>query len=120
MTESTPATKAEQDKGNYSKSRKLGHLKMVIVPNLKKETVNKEVVTKIDNESTVRTDGSNSFVDIKTKVSSHEFEILKTSGDVNRYLPWVHTMISNGTYYNKVSNIAAYLRYFFDSVATFS
>lgn len=95
MVESKPATKAEQEKGNYSKSRKLGHLKMVIVEDLKKETINKEVETKIDKDSTVRTDGSNSFVDLKTKVSSHEFEILKNSDDVNRYLPWVHTMISN-------------------------
>ena len=95
MVESKQATEAEQKKGNYSKSRKLGYLKMVIVENLKKETINEKIEAKINPNSTVRTDGSNSFVDLKTKVSDHEFEILKTSDDVNRYLPWVHTMISN-------------------------
>ena len=95
MVESKPATEEQQDKGGYTKSRKLGHIRMVVVENLKKETINQQVENKIATDSTVRTDGSNSFVDLKAKVSKHEFEILKTSADVNRYLPWVHTMISN-------------------------
>lgn len=95
MTESESATKEEQEKGNYSKSRKLGYIKMILVENLKKETINEEAEDNINETSTVRTDGSNSFNDLKTKVSEHEFEILKTSDDVNRYLPWVHTVISN-------------------------
>jgi len=95
MAESIPATAEEQEAGNYSKSRKLGHIRMVVVEDLKKETISYVVENKINEDSVVRTDGSNSYVEIKTKVSKHELEILKTSSDVNRYLPWVHTMISN-------------------------
>lgn len=95
MAESLSATPEEQKEGNYSKSRKLGHVKMVIVNDLQAETINELVEEKIEESSTVRTDGSNSYVDIKTKVKEHQFEILKNSADVNRYLPWVHTMISN-------------------------
>ena len=95
MVESEPATKEEQEAGNYSKSRKLGHIKMVIVTDLKKETIDEVAETNIAPDSTVRTDGSNSFVNLKKNVADHEFKILKTSEDVNQYLPWVHTMISN-------------------------
>lgn len=95
MAESFPATKEEQESGGYSKARKLGHVKMVVVDDLRKETVNEVVEVSIDSSSTVRTDGSNSYNDLKVKLSDHEFEILHTSEDVNRYLPWVHTMIAN-------------------------
>lgn len=95
MTESIPATAKEQESGNYSKSRKLGHIKMVVVEDLTKETINTQVEEKINEQSTIRTDGSNSYVDIKNKVKEHQFEVLQTGADVNRYLPWVHTMISN-------------------------
>ena len=95
MVESIAATPEEQEAGNYSKSRKLGHIKMLVVENLKKKTIDGVVEGTIDKGSTVRTDGSNSYNGIKDKVSGHEFEILHTSADVNRYLPWVHTMIAN-------------------------
>jgi transposase-like protein len=95
MVESIPATEEEQRKGKYSKSRKLGHVKMVVVKDLLSETMDAKVKENIDKQSTVRTDGSNSYVGITAKVKEHQFEILKTNEDVNRYLPWVHTMISN-------------------------
>lgn len=95
MAESSPATQKEQEDGHYSKPRKLGHLKMKVVNNLLKETINSEVENNLDKNSTVMTDASNSFVDIKNSIKKHEFEILKTSQDVNRFLPWVHTMIAN-------------------------
>jgi hypothetical protein len=95
MAESIEATQAEHEAGNYSKSRKLGHLKMVVVNDLKKETVNKEIEENISPLGTVRSDSSTSYVDIKTKVDKHELFVLKTTQEVNRYLPWVHTMISN-------------------------
>jgi transposase-like protein len=95
MAESIPATIEEQKAGKYSKSRKLGHIKMLVVEDLKKDTITDLVEENINENSVVMTDGSNSFVDIKTKVKEHQFEILKSSEDVNRYLPWVHTMIAN-------------------------
>ena len=95
MTESLNATQEEREAGNYSKSRKLGYIKMVVVEDLKKDTIDQVVEKYIDANSTVRTDGSNSYVDLKTKVKKHQFQILKTSADVNRYLPWVHTTIAN-------------------------
>ncbi len=99
MAESLPASKDEQESGNFSKTRKLGHIKMVVVPDLKKKTMNTEVKTKIDETSTVRTDGSTSFADFKTIVKKHEYEVLNTNEDVNRFLPWVHTVISNAKRY---------------------
>ena len=95
MTESKPASEEEQKLGGYKKSRKINHVKMIVVEDLKKETINAEVEKNIDKNSEVRTDGSNSYADLKKKVKKHDFKVLKTSADVNSFLPWVHTMVSN-------------------------
>lgn len=67
MTESTEATEEEHEASSYSKSRKLGYIKMVVVEDLKKEIIEQVVEKSIDADSTVRTYGSNSYVEIKKK-----------------------------------------------------
>ena len=98
MAESKPLSEEEEEQAKAkkrSKKRKFGKVRMVVIPDLKKETVNEVVEETVKETSEVRTDGSNSFNDLKTKIKSHEFKILNSSKDVNEFLPWVHTMIAN-------------------------
>jgi transposase-like protein len=82
----------------YSKKhriqRKAGHVKMVVIPNLKKEVITGEVINSIHPESELITDGSNSYNELHNHVKSHDSHIVSPK-EVCNLLPWVHIVISN-------------------------
>ena len=67
---------------------------MIVVDDLKSETIEKQVVTNIARVSLVKTDNYRSYSKLKNLVWSHQAETVKPK-DVEKVLPWVHTMISN-------------------------
>jgi hypothetical protein len=95
MAESLPVDENNPNYDKYSKSRKLGYVKMKVVEDLKKETIDQVVDTNIDKASCVRTDASNSFTNLEKNIKTHEFRKVNNKDLVNQYLPWVHTIISN-------------------------
>lgn len=81
-----------QEKGK--KPRKVGYLKMKVIEDLKKETINKVVEDLVDKESSIDTDDSNSYVELSDFVSHHQSEVIPPK-KVGEVLPWVHIAISN-------------------------
>jgi len=67
---------------------------MLVVDNLKSETVGLKVKENISTDSVVKTDNYKSYARIKDNVWYHIARQVKPK-EAGKVLPWVHTMISN-------------------------
>ena len=76
------------------KPRKVGFLKMQVIPDLQSVTINKQVSSSISKESTLITDDSTSYTDLKNFVNQHTAQVIPKH-QVGEILPWVHLAISN-------------------------
>ena len=76
------------------KPRKVGYLKMQVIPDLKANTINEQVVSSISGAATLTTDDSTSYVDLKDLVGHHQAQVIPKE-KVGKVLPWVHLAISN-------------------------
>jgi hypothetical protein len=76
------------------KPRKVGFIKMQVIPNLKAETINEQVTTNISDKATLITDGSTSYTGLETLVEKHQAQVIPKE-KVGEVLPWVHLAISN-------------------------
>jgi len=76
------------------KPRRVGYMKMRVVDDLRRETIN-EVVRELASGATeIDTDAAGSYVDLKSFVLRHNAEVLLKER-VGEVLPWVHIAISN-------------------------
>jgi ISXO2-like transposase domain/Transposase zinc-ribbon domain len=91
MVESNP--NPDQDKP-YKKKRSIGFVKMVIMDNLKNDSINYEVSKAIDKRSTLLTDGMAGFSKLNEVVKNHHYLIIPKK-EAGKTLPWVHTVIAN-------------------------
>ena len=78
----------------YKKQTKFRYVKMIVVDNLKAETIEDQVKKSVEYFTLVKTDNYNSYSNIKDLVWVHQAETVKPK-DAPKVLPWVHTMISN-------------------------
>lgn len=110
--------KVESPKPN-GKPKKVGYLKMRVIPDLKSATVS-EAVSKLTDckKSTAITDASKSHSRFSDMFERHISQVVKPE-DVGRILPWVHISISNakttiaGTYHGvKEAFLQGYLNEF--------
>lgn len=76
------------------KPSKVKHIKMIVVENLKAETIDTVASGNIANESTIITDASSSHTHFKTMFSEHKSQVIDPK-DIGKVLPWVHIAISN-------------------------
>lgn len=76
------------------KSRKVGYIKMKVIPDLKAETINLVVSEYISSKSKIKSDDSTSYVGLSSRVEEHKAKVIK-SKDIEIELPWVHIAISN-------------------------
>jgi hypothetical protein len=76
------------------KPRKVGHLKMFVIDNLKSETIEAKVIANIDKQSIIDSDNSASYTNFKTLVMEHCPKVIPET-EVAKMLPWVHIAISN-------------------------
>ena len=76
------------------KPRKVGYLKMQVIPDLKADTINEQVISSISGAATLTTDDSTSYVDLKDIVGQHHAQVIPKE-KVGEVLPWVHLAISN-------------------------
>ncbi len=77
----------------YNTNKKLGFIKMKVITSLKKEEITKEVKETIEKGTTILTDGSNSYNDLKQDYI-HKPKVSEKK-ESSKALPWVHTAISN-------------------------
>lgn len=76
------------------KPQKVGHIKMVVIPDSKKETIDPIASTDIDGDATVVSDGTKSHVNFP-KIFSEYVGRKIDSKEIGKVLPWVHIAISN-------------------------
>jgi transposase-like protein len=80
--------------GKGQKSRRVGYLKMKVIDDLKKETINSAVRELTRDVGQIDTDDSTSYVDLKDFVPKHNPQVIPKD-KVGEVLPWVHIAISN-------------------------
>ncbi|GHT06544.1 hypothetical protein AGMMS49525_14920 [Bacteroidia bacterium] len=90
MAESTPVAEGEQ-KGQ---SRKVNHIKMLVIEDLKSETIDNQVVKNVSTTSEIDSDNSTSYTNLKKLVAQHRPQVIRKE-DIGKVLPWVHIAISN-------------------------
>jgi hypothetical protein len=91
MAESTPIEEGEQGKG---KTRKVNHIKMFVIENLKAETIDRHIKSNIAGSAVIDSDNSTSYTNIKHLVEEHRPEVIPKEL-LGKALPWVHIAISN-------------------------
>ena len=90
MAESTPVE--ENKKHNTSKA--VGHIKMIVIDDLKSKTLDANVIKYINENAELTTDDSTSYVNFKNIVNSHMSQVVEPK-NISKVLPWVHIVISN-------------------------
>lgn len=91
MAESKPV---ENPKPNM-KPKKVGYIKMNVIPNLKAKTIGDVVTRSVKGkESTVVTDASKSHAMFKDIFKEHQSQVVEPK-DIGKVLPWVHIAIAN-------------------------
>ncbi|MBA3901860.1 MAG: IS1595 family transposase [Bacteroidetes bacterium] len=76
------------------KPRKVGHIKMVVIDDLKAKTIFHQVNENISKNATIDSDNSTSYVLLKEIVKEHNPVVIPKE-KVSEMLPWVHLAISN-------------------------
>ena len=76
MAESTPL---EGKPTSKDKPRKAGHIKMIVIENLKSETITPLVEKNVSNESVIDSDNSTSYVKLKDIVKEHHPKVIPIS-----------------------------------------
>jgi len=74
--------------------RKVNHIKMHVVTDLKADTAAEIVKELIDCQAEIQSDDSTTYEKLDTVVKSHKAQVIKPK-DIPKVLPWVHTCISN-------------------------
>ena len=91
MVESEPDRK-NPEKG---KGRRVGYLKMKVIPDLKSETVTAKVKDHLLPDSHLDTDDSTSYTDLGKTVYKHNPVKVGDKKEVGKIFPWVHIAIAN-------------------------
>lgn len=78
----------------YNLDKAVGHIKMIVIDDLKAKTINKEVIRFINGNAELTTDDSKSYVGFKDIVKSHMSQVVEPK-EISKVLPWVHIVISN-------------------------
>lgn len=76
------------------KPKKINHIKMQVVPDLKANTALEIVKEQIDSKAELSTDDSKTYYKLNQAVKSHKAQVIKPE-DLQRILPWVHISIAN-------------------------
>jgi hypothetical protein len=91
MVESVPVEDKITKKG---KPRKVGHLKMLVIDDLKANTITSKVKEHVSKNAIIDSDSSTSYVTLKDVVKNHKPKVIPKE-KVSEMLPWVHLAISN-------------------------
>jgi ISXO2-like transposase domain len=76
------------------KPKKINHIKMQVVPDLKADTAVEIVKEQIDSKAELTTDDSKTFYRLHQAVEVHKAQVIEPE-DLQKILPWVHISIAN-------------------------
>lgn len=92
MAESAPVPTEDLKKGQ--KPRKVRYLKMIVIEDLKSETIDPLVSQHVDKHATIDSDHSTSYTNFQSLVKEHRPKVIPKE-ELGKALPWVHIAISN-------------------------
>ena len=90
MAESEKVENPDKNK----KPKRVGHLKMKVIPDLKALTIELVVDKSISSNASIISDASTSYNGLKDKVKTHVAKVIHNE-EIIKELPWVHIAISN-------------------------
>ena len=93
MAESVSVEKNDAKKYK-DKPRKVNHIKMFVIDDLKSETIDNKVVRHIEKTSIIDSDDSTSYTNLSKLIAEHRPKVIPKEL-IGRSLPWVHLAISN-------------------------
>lgn len=76
------------------KPKKVGYIKMLVLPDLKADTLTEIVERTVNPNSELTTDDSTSYTKLKDVVKEHKSQVIPKT-QIGEILPWVHIAISN-------------------------
>jgi hypothetical protein len=79
---------------NPEKPKSVNHLKMIVIPDLKAQTINSVVQMSIEQDAVIDTDASTSYTDFANYFANHNASVIPPQ-EISKALPWVHIAISN-------------------------
>jgi hypothetical protein len=92
------SSKVSMDKSKnlekYAKPTQLKYIKMLMIDDLKGSTISEKVKANISHDSVVKSDDFRSYSKINELVWRH-YPVKTPKDELEKALPWVHTMISN-------------------------
>lgn len=91
MVESEPVNDETSKKG---KERKVRYIKMIVMPDLKSDTVTPLVEKSVSSSAKIDSDDSTSYTKLSEVVEGHHPQVVSKE-KINATLPWVHIAISN-------------------------
>jgi transposase-like protein len=91
MAESQPVEGKTTKNG---KPRQVGHIKMMVINDLKAGTITSLVKDNVSEKSIIDSDDSTSYVKLKDIVKEHRPQVIPKD-EIGKTLPWVHLAISN-------------------------
>ena len=88
---------ADMPAKKYSTCKKVGHIRMTVIPDLKAATEEDRIKRVVDAKAEATTDAAGSYSTLvrNCAVAGHETYVMKDKARVGRVLPWVHISISN-------------------------
>jgi hypothetical protein len=89
----TESTWVEDPKPNKP-PRRVNHIKMQVLNDLKADTATKVVKEQVDYLSDIQSDDSTSYRKLREVVESHQAQVIEPE-DLPKVLPWVHICIGN-------------------------
>jgi hypothetical protein len=93
MAESIPVEKKDAQK-DKDKPRKVNHIKMFVIDDLKSETIDNKVVMNVNKTSILDSDKSTSYTNLSELIAEHRPKVIPKEL-TGKSLPWVHLAISN-------------------------
>ena len=88
---------ADMPAKKYCTCKKVGHIRMTVIPDLKAATEEDRIKRTVDAKAEATTDAAGSYSTLvrNCAVAGHETYVMKDKARVGRVLPWVHISISN-------------------------
>lgn len=90
MAECTP----QEVNKRHRLDKAVGHIKMIVIDNLKSKTLDANVIKFINNDAELPTHDSTSYVNFKSIGNSRMSQVVEPK-NISKVLPWVHIVISN-------------------------
>jgi transposase-like protein len=85
----------EADSNNNKPNRIVGHVKMIVMENLRGATINSKVAQSVDDKAVAITDSYNGYNKLHEILKDHQVINTSEIKQVHQVLPWVHSAIGN-------------------------